>query len=64
MGFLDKFRNKTQRTRGRGNERMGRQTRNRSLEGKGKAGRYKGGAKQVGQQAKDAAREVRKTFRR
>jgi len=64
MGFMDKLRNKIQRTKGRGKERVGRQTGDRSLEGKGKADRYKGGAKQVGEQAKGAVREVRKTFKR
>jgi len=64
MGFWDELRNKTQRAKGRGKERFGRQTRNRSLEGKGRTDRYKSGAKQVGEQAKDAAREVRKTFKR
>lgn len=64
MGFWDKLRNKTQRAKGRGKEGIGRGTRNRSLQGRGKADRYEGGAKQVGEQAKDAAKEVRKTFRR
>jgi uncharacterized protein YjbJ (UPF0337 family) len=64
MGFLDKLRNKAQRGKGRGKEEIGRQTGDPYLEGEGKADRIKGGAKQVGEQMKDAAKEVRKTFHR
>jgi uncharacterized protein YjbJ (UPF0337 family) len=62
MGFWDKLKNKTQRAKGHGKERVGRETGDPYLETKGQAERVKGGAKQVGEQVKDAGKEVRKTF--
>jgi uncharacterized protein YjbJ (UPF0337 family) len=62
MGFLDKLKNKTQKAKGRGKEEAGRQTGDPSLEAEGGKDRAAGGAKQVGEQAKDAAKEARRTF--
>lgn len=64
MSFLDKMKNKVQQTKGRGKEEAGRQTGDPYLEGEGKTDRIKGGVKQVGERAKDAAKDVRKTFDR
>ncbi|WP_030173177.1 CsbD family protein [Spirillospora albida] len=64
MGFLDKIKNKTQRAKGRGKEEAGRRSGDPNLEAEGTRDRMAGGAKQVGEQAKDAAREARETFRR
>jgi uncharacterized protein YjbJ (UPF0337 family) len=62
MSFLDKLKNKAQQTKGRGKEEAGRQAGDPYLEGEGKADRIEGGAKQVGERAKDAAKDVRWTF--
>ena len=59
MGFFDKLRNKMQMGRGRAKERAGRAMGDPYLESDGKADRVSGGAKQVGEQVKDAARNVR-----
>lgn len=64
MGFLDKLKNKAQRAKGRGKEEAGRRSGDPYLEAEGSRDRMAGGAKQVGEQAKDAAREARETFRR
>jgi uncharacterized protein YjbJ (UPF0337 family) len=64
MGMWDKLRNKAQRLRGRGEQRLGRATGDRHLARKGRGNRLRSGAKQVGEQGKDTAKETRKTFRR
>ncbi|RAY13300.1 CsbD family protein [Actinomadura craniellae] len=64
MGFLDKLKNKAQRAAGRSKEEAGRRSGDPYLEAEGRRDRVAGGAKQVGERAKDTAREVRKTFRR
>jgi uncharacterized protein YjbJ (UPF0337 family) len=62
MGFLDKLKNKAQKARGRGKEEAGRQSGDPDLEAEGRRERTAGGAKQVGEQVKDAAKETRRTF--
>jgi len=64
MSFLDKLKNKMQQAKGRSKEDVGRRTGDPYLEGEGKADRVEGGAKQVGERAKDAAKDVRRTFDR
>ncbi|WP_433170369.1 CsbD family protein [Actinoallomurus sp. CA-150999] len=64
MGFLDKLRNKVQKAKGRGKEAAGRSAGDPYLEDEGRKDRMVGGAKQVGERAKDAAKEVRRTFER
>ncbi|MFC4909340.1 CsbD family protein [Actinomadura gamaensis] len=64
MGFLDKLKNKTQRNKGRGKEAAGRAADDPYLEAEGRRDRMAGGVKQVGEQAKDAAREIRKSTRK
>jgi uncharacterized protein YjbJ (UPF0337 family) len=64
MSFLDKLKNKAQQTKGRSEETAGRRTGDPYLEREGKADRFEGGAKQVGERAKDAVKDVRKMFGR
>lgn len=61
MGLLDKLKNRTQRAKGRAKEEMGRESRDPDLEAEGRKDRMAGGAKQAGEKAKDAAREVRRS---
>ena len=60
MGFFDKFRNKFKMGRGRAKEKAGRATGDPFLETRGEAERAGGGARQVTEQVKDAAKNVRK----
>ncbi|MFB4310499.1 CsbD family protein [Actinomadura sp. GTD37] len=62
MSFLDKLKNKTQQAMGRGKEEAGRQSGDPRLESEGRRDRAAGGAKQVGEKAKDAVKETRRTF--
>ncbi|QKW34367.1 CsbD family protein [Actinomadura sp. NAK00032] len=62
MSFLDKLKNKTQKAMGQGKEEAGRQTGDRSMEAEGRRDQAAGGTKQVGEKAKDAAQEARRTF--
>lgn len=64
MGFMDKLKNRMQMAKGRGKQETGRQTGDPHLEGEGRADRMKGGGKQVGEQAKDAFREVKRAMGR
>jgi uncharacterized protein YjbJ (UPF0337 family) len=64
MGLLDKLRNKVDKAKGRGKEAAGRTADDPYLESEGRKDRMKGGAKQVGEKAKDAAKEARRTFKR
>jgi uncharacterized protein YjbJ (UPF0337 family) len=64
MGFMDKLKNRLQMGKGRAKEATGRQTRDPYLEAEGRGDRMAGGAKQVGEQAKDAAKNVKRSFRR
>ncbi|MEV4673081.1 MULTISPECIES: CsbD family protein [Actinomadura] len=62
MSFLDKLKNKTQQAMGHGKEQVGRQSGDRSMEAEGRKDQAAGGTKQVGEKAKDAAEEARRTF--
>ncbi|MFC5745343.1 CsbD family protein [Actinomadura rugatobispora] len=64
MGLLDKLKNKTQRAKGRAKEEAGHESRDPHLKAEGRKDRIAGGAKQVGEKVKDAAREVRRTTER
>jgi uncharacterized protein YjbJ (UPF0337 family) len=64
MGFLTKMKNRVQRAQGRRKEEAGRATGDPSLEAEGRKDRMSGGARQMGEKAKDAAKEARKTMRR
>jgi uncharacterized protein YjbJ (UPF0337 family) len=59
MGLLDKVRNRLMMSRGRGKQKTGRLTRNRSMQAKGMGERASGAARQVAEQAKDAGRNIR-----
>jgi uncharacterized protein YjbJ (UPF0337 family) len=62
MGLMDKLKNRLQMGKGRGKEAVGREAGDPYLEAEGRRDRTAGGAKQVGERAKDAVKDVRKTF--
>lgn len=62
MGFVDKLRNKLQMGKGRGKRELGQATGDPYLEAKGESERAGGAARQVGEQAKDAGKNVRDAF--
>lgn len=64
MGYLDKARNRVKMSRGRARQRIGRLTRNRSMQAKGIGDRLSGAARQVTEQAKDAGRNLRDSAKR
>ncbi|MBX6767519.1 MAG: CsbD family protein [Actinomadura rubrobrunea] len=64
MGFLDKMKNKFQRTKGRAKEETGHHTRDPYLESEGTKDRVSGDMKQVGEKAKEAAKEARRMMGR
>jgi uncharacterized protein YjbJ (UPF0337 family) len=64
MGFMDKLKNKMQMGRGRTKQQAGRTVGNPYLESKGKQERTAGGAKQVGEQVKDAAKSIKHAMKR
>lgn len=59
MGFMDKVKNKFQMGGGRAKEQVGRATNDRSLEAEGRGDRVSGSVKQVGEQVKDAAKNIK-----
>jgi uncharacterized protein YjbJ (UPF0337 family) len=64
MGFMDKLRNKMRMSRGRAKQRAGRASGDPYLETEGQAERVGGATRQVGEQAKDAGKDVRDAFKR
>jgi uncharacterized protein YjbJ (UPF0337 family) len=64
MTFQKKIRNKFQITRGRAKQKLGRATGNRRMRAEGLADRIGGNVKQVGQQVKDAGRDLRRGVKR
>ena len=64
MGFMDKLKNRFQMSKGRGKQNMGRAAGDPYLEAEGKSERVSGAAKQVGEQAKDAGKNVRSAFKK
>jgi uncharacterized protein YjbJ (UPF0337 family) len=62
MGFMDKLRNRFKMGRGRAKQNVGRATGDPYLETKGQAERAEGATRQVGEQVKDAAKNVRDAF--
>lgn len=64
MGYMDKVRNKFTMGKGRTKQSAGRATRNRSLQSKGQSERAGGAARQVGEQFKDAAKNVKHAFKK
>ncbi|GAA0945264.1 CsbD family protein [Actinocorallia libanotica] len=63
MGFLDKLRNKATIGKGHAKENLGRQNRDPEMTAEGQADRLRGGAKQVGERVKDAARDIKRSTR-
>ena len=63
MGFMDKLRNRFTMGKGRAKQDVGRATDNPDLEARGQAERIEGAGRQVGEQAKDAGKNVRDAFK-
>jgi uncharacterized protein YjbJ (UPF0337 family) len=63
MGFMDKLRNRFQMARGHGKQKAGQAMGDQYLEAEGRGERVEGGARQVGEQVKDAGKSVRDSFR-
>src|ERR1700759_431563 len=58
MGALDKLKNRFQMGKGHAKQDVGRATGNRSMEAEGQGDRVAGSTKQVGEQAKDAGKNI------
>jgi uncharacterized protein YjbJ (UPF0337 family) len=54
MGFLDKFKNRTQAAKGDAKQKVGKSANNQQLQAEGKADSVKGNLKQAGENVKDA----------
>jgi uncharacterized protein YjbJ (UPF0337 family) len=63
MGFMDKLRNRFKMGKGRAKQDVGRATDNPDLEARGQAERIDGAGRQVGEQVKDAGKNVRDAFK-
>jgi uncharacterized protein YjbJ (UPF0337 family) len=64
MSFMNKLRNRFQMGKGRAKEKAGRATGDPYLETKGQAERAGGATRQVGEQVKDAGKNVRDAFKK
>jgi uncharacterized protein YjbJ (UPF0337 family) len=62
MGFIDKMRNRFKMGRGRAKQDAGRATGDPYLEARGQGERIEGATRQVGEQVKDAGKNVRDAF--
>lgn len=62
MGFLDKLKNRALQAKGSAKEATGRKRNDPYLEAEGRTDRAKGGAKQVGERAKDAVQDIKRSF--
>jgi uncharacterized protein YjbJ (UPF0337 family) len=60
---MDKLKNKLQMGKGRAKEETGRAAGDPYLEAEGKGDRMSGGMKEVGEQVKDAGKNVRDAFK-
>ena len=63
MGFGDKVQNKAEELKGEVKERLGDATDNERLQAEGAAEKAEANARQAGEHVKDAAHDVRDTFR-
>jgi uncharacterized protein YjbJ (UPF0337 family) len=63
MSFMDKLRNRFKMGRGRARQKVGQATGDPYQEASGQAERIEGAGRQVGEQAKDAAKNVRNAFK-
>lgn len=64
LGFLEKIINRSRVSRGRVKQKLDRATNNRRLRAEGLADRIGGSARQVGERAKDAGKDVKRAFKR
>jgi uncharacterized protein YjbJ (UPF0337 family) len=64
MGFMDKLRNRFTMASGKTKQTVGRTTGDRSMEAEGQTERAQGAGRQVGEQVKDAGKNVRDAFKR
>jgi uncharacterized protein YjbJ (UPF0337 family) len=64
MGFMDKLRNRFMMGRGHAKQHVGRTTGDPYLEAEGQRERISGSARQVGEQVKDAGKNVKDAFGR
>jgi uncharacterized protein YjbJ (UPF0337 family) len=64
LSFLDKIRNRSRLSRGRAKQKIGRATNNPRLQAEGLAERVSGGARQLGEELKDAGKDIKRSFRR
>jgi len=64
MGFMDKLRNKFTMGKGRAKENVGRATGDPYLEARGQGERAGGAARQVGEQVKDAGKNIKDGFKK
>jgi uncharacterized protein YjbJ (UPF0337 family) len=63
MGFMDKVRNRFKMGSGKAKQATGRATGNPNLETRGQAERVDGAGRQVGEQVKDAGKNVKDAFK-
>jgi uncharacterized protein YjbJ (UPF0337 family) len=63
MGFMDKLRNRFMMGKGHAKQDVGRATGDPYLETEGQAERVHGAGRQVGEQVKDAGKNVRDAFK-
>ncbi|MGH3251709.1 MAG: CsbD family protein [Trebonia sp.] len=64
MGFMDKLRNRLQMGKGQAKQNVGRATGDPYLEAEGRSDRVQGSGRQVGEQVKDAGKNVRDAFKK
>ncbi|MGN6676628.1 MAG: CsbD family protein [Streptosporangiaceae bacterium] len=64
MSFMDKLKNRFQMTKGHAKQGAGRATGDPYLESEGQSERISGGTRQVGEQVKDAGKNMKKAFKR
>jgi uncharacterized protein YjbJ (UPF0337 family) len=63
MGFMDKMKKKFKMGRGRAKQNVGRATGDHTMEARGQGERADGATRQVGEQVKDAGKNVRDAFK-
>jgi uncharacterized protein YjbJ (UPF0337 family) len=63
MGFMDKLRNRFTMTKGKAKQDAGRAAGDPYLEGEGRAERVQGSGAPVGEQVKDAGKNVKDAFK-
>ena len=63
MGFMDKLKNRFTMGRGQAKQNVGRATGDPYLEAEGKTERVEGAGRQVGEQVKDAGKNVKDAFK-